>query len=274
MNIKNIILPVIAVTAILLNSCGGNSEKKNETKAGDYNLEVEKSISGPFSESFEVTNAVLKISDETFGSKLLVEVKRTSSSLPVDANDADVCGSSSGKSSEWCISADVLGENNLPISTNLDKYGYDSFEKALTLKENETIWLEFSTGYGDELKNEPSKAKKVKLTSSAQKQGGSSVSSSNDYDTDNDVFASSGSENWDKMLDDYEAYVDKYLDFLKKSQKGDMSALQEYPALMEKAENLEKSMKKAQDDNKLSASQIKRMTKIQTKMINAAADMY
>ena len=53
---------------------------------------------------------------------------------------------------------------------------------------------------------------------------------------------------------------------------GDQSAIADYPALMEKATNLQASMQKAQNDNQLSAQQITRMMKIQTKMMQAATE--
>lgn len=79
----------------------------------------------------------------------------------------------------------------------------------------------------------------------------------------------SGSENYDKMLDDYDEYVTEYVKFYKKAMKGDQSAMSDYPAMMEKAANLQESMEKAQSNNQLSSSQIARMTKIQAKMLQA-----
>ena len=73
------------------------------------------------------------------------------------------------------------------------------------------------------------------------------------------------------MLDDYDEYVTEYIKFYKKAMKGDNSALAEYPAMMEKATKLSESMTEAQNDNKLSAAQIARMMKIQTKMLQAAS---
>jgi hypothetical protein len=83
----------------------------------------------------------------------------------------------------------------------------------------------------------------------------------------------SESKDWDKMLDDYEDYVDEYIKFYKKAIKGDQSAMSEYPALIEKATKLQTSMENAQKDNELSSNQIQRMMKIQTKMTNAAMEM-
>lgn len=86
---------------------------------------------------------------------------------------------------------------------------------------------------------------------------------------DVEIESESVSEDWDKMLDDYEEYVDQYVVLYKKAMKGDNSAITEYPALMEKANELQQSMEKAQNDNNLSPDQITRMTKIQTKMMKA-----
>jgi len=276
MNFKNISVAIAIGTTILLSACGGGGSKSDEKSSGDYNLTVNENLSGALSESYKVNKSVLKISDKSFGTKLLVEVERIGSDLPFDANDAQVCGVGAGKTYEWCVSADILGDNDMPVETNLDKYGYDPFEKMPSLKQGETVWLEFSLGYDSELETNPEKAKKVKLTSSLEERdlsGYSSSSSETSSDDNTTSVSSSGSEDWDEMLDDYEEYVDEYIKFYKKAMKGDNSAMSEYPAMMEKATALQQSMAKAQNNNELSATQIQRMMKIQTKMTNAALEM-
>lgn len=253
-------------TTILITSCGGDSENSNAN--GDYTLEVEKILNGPFSESFEVTKAVLKIGDEmSFDTKLLVEVKRTSSELPFDANDAQVCGVGAGKKNEWCISADILGENKMPLETNLEIYGYDPFEKMLSLKSGETIWLEFSLGYDTKLAKDPSKAKKVKLSSSVTENDMSSSSSSEEDYSSSD----GGSENWDEVLTSYENYIDQYIKLMKKAKNGDASAMTEYAEMMEKATDLSEKMENAGDE--LSTEQMAKFVKLQSKLANAAMKM-
>lgn len=74
-----------------------------------------------------------------------------------------------------------------------------------------------------------------------------------------------GKNNYDKMLDDYEAYVEQYIKFYKKAMKGDNSALTEYPSLMEKAAKFGEELEQAQGE--MTPKQIKRMAEIQTKMI-------
>ncbi len=266
MNVRSISAIATMGIAILLNACGGN--KNDAINVGDYNLSVNEKLNGPLSESYKVNKSILKISDQSFGTKLLVEVERTGSDLPFDANDVQVCGVGSGKTYEWCISADVLGENDLPVETNLDKYGYDPFEKMLSLKESETIWLEFSLSYNSELESSPEKAQKVKLTSSLEEDDNTVYSTSSESSSNKTNVALNNNEDWDEMLNDYEDYVDEYIKVYKKAIKGDNSAMMEYPELLEKATELQGSMEQAKGD--MSSTQVSRMMKIQTKLARAA----
>lgn len=77
----------------------------------------------------------------------------------------------------------------------------------------------------------------------------------------------SGSEDWDKALDDYEAYIDSYIKLLKKAQAGDMSAMTEYPTCLEKAEAFGKKFDNAKGS--MSTKQMKRYMEITTKMTTA-----
>lgn len=88
-------------------------------------------------------------------------------------------------------------------------------------------------------------------------------------DQETEVTTQSDNEDWDQMLDDYEAYVTEYVTLYKKAMKGDGDALTAYPELLEKAENLQNSMQEAEKNKSLSGSQLKRMAKIQSKMLEA-----
>jgi len=97
---------------------------------------------------------------------------------------------------------------------------------------------------------------------------------SEDYDYDDDSYSSSsssGSQDWDALLDSYDQYVDKYISYVKKAAKGDMSALAEYPSLMQKAQEFSEKMKGAQGD--MSASQWARYIEITNKMTKAAQEL-
>lgn len=82
----------------------------------------------------------------------------------------------------------------------------------------------------------------------------------------------SNSRDWDKVLDDFESYVDQYISFAKKATSGEVSSLVEYASLMEKTEKLEKDLDAAQ--NEMTNAQMKRYLKIMEKLTNAAIDMY
>lgn len=257
---KNNLLGIAVMLIVFLSSCGSGETKKKEVENKSTKLEVSAKMAGVLSSNFEVVDAVLKTSADMFGSKLLVEVKRTSNQFDFSVDDAQVCGVSSGKKITYCISADVLDKANVPIATNLEKYGYDSFEKCLSLNAGETIWFEFSLGYNTALKENPEKAKTVKLNSSLVGNGGASLSEKTTNNTD-----------WDKVLKSYESYINQYIKLLKKAKKGDVSAITEYSKMMEKASDLSDKLANAGDD--LTSSQIAKFVKLQTKLTNAVANM-
>lgn len=92
---------------------------------------------------------------------------------------------------------------------------------------------------------------------------------SSSYD-DSDT-SSSGSEDWDALLNSYESYVDKYISYMKKAANGDMSALSEYPSLMQKAQDYNSKLQNAQ--GMMSSSQWARYNRITMKMAKAAEEM-
>ena len=84
-------------------------------------------------------------------------------------------------------------------------------------------------------------------------------------DDDESISSSStGSADWDSMLDSYEQYVNKYIALMKKASNGDMTTMAEYAGLMQKAQELSDKISGAQGD--MSASQWARYMKITTKM--------
>ncbi len=76
---------------------------------------------------------------------------------------------------------------------------------------------------------------------------------------------------YDEMLDNYEKFVDSYIIVMKKMKNNDMSVMDEYTDLMEKAENLGGELDKDQGD--MSKEQLKRYLDLQNKFTKAIADM-
>lgn len=91
-----------------------------------------------------------------------------------------------------------------------------------------------------------------------------SSTSSSSY---NSSSTKSSSKNWNKVLDEYEKFVDQYIKTYKKAMNGDMSAMGEYARLLEKAEDLEDDLADAEDE--LTTAQMNRYMKITEKLSNA-----
>ena len=74
-------------------------------------------------------------------------------------------------------------------------------------------------------------------------------------------------DDWDKVLNEYEKYVDQYIKTYKKAMNGDMSAMSEYVKLAEQAQKLSDKIEKAKGE--LTDAQMKRYLKT-TKKLNDA----
>ena len=75
--------------------------------------------------------------------------------------------------------------------------------------------------------------------------------------------------NWDKVLDAYESYVDKYIACMKKAAAGDLDAISQYASILEKAEELGEQLENA--SGTMTAKQIERYAKINSKMLEKAS---
>ena len=119
------------------------------------------------------------------------------------------------------------------------------------------------------LKPRWSSAKYAPYNGAAASDSSSEIEGSDESDevVAEEVVADSGNEDWDKILDEYDAYCTKLVAYAKKAKAGDMSAMTEYASLLESAESLQKKLENAGSD--LSAAQAARLNKIAAKMANA-----
>lgn len=78
---------------------------------------------------------------------------------------------------------------------------------------------------------------------------------------------------WDKCLDDYENYTLEYIKQYKKSLKGNLISLSKYPYMKAKSEALLERLTAAQNKDLLSEKQLKDITKIQMKLVNACGTL-
>lgn len=230
------VLSILMCSSLFLVGCGGdekedskeNNEETSSEVKGDIELEIG-DFTGPMSDYFIITKAIFKVNpDDAFGTKLLVEVERNSQEFEFDSEDADYCGIASGALWKWCISGSILDESGVPIDNEMDAYGYDPFESALTLGEGEKVWLEFSVRNAQD---EPENAKTVSLSSSLEEDEMiTSNREANANPKSNDGDCEAFLKGYEKFADDYVAIMKKY-----KENPSDASILQDYTRIMSDA---------------------------------------
>lgn len=259
---KTIKIVMVALMALIIASCGGK-------KGGDsFEVSVENTtISGKLSSYFTLVDKTYKykkgIIDEVNVELQCIEPlpENLKAYIAVEVLDEDGNVISAGKADAWSFS------------------DYDVLRQASS-GQTVTIKIENHENVGEEI---PAKIRLSSIVEEDDKINGSNSLTSEESSSDDDVASildesdddiistSSGSEDWDELLESYEEYVDKYISYLKKASKGDMTALSEYPALMQKAQNFSDKMKNAESN--MSASQWARYNKITMKMLEAAKEM-
>jgi hypothetical protein len=273
MSINKNTLAMSIITAILFTSCGGGNsiEEKvltanNISVSGDGSQFI-KVIDGDYTLRVVGDKVILPIKLELAKSVGIENTEMGNLSLiPIDKSGVAVpdIGKhfSPATMSDWGKTEDLLnGEKGKTAMISFEwSYHSSGNKQARIMEETESFELTRADITG---------RKSVKPSESIERED-----NDNDVETDDDTISSDkGSEDWDIMLDDYEEYVDEYIKFYKKAMKGDNSAMAEFPAMLEKASNLQTSMANAQSSDELSISQIERMMRIQTKMTKAAMDL-
>lgn len=234
---------------ISLISCGKDIPQEKNLKANNI------SISGNGKEFVKVVNGNYKM--KIVNDKVVIPVKLKLIKSPNIKNP---------KMSNISLNPIDKSGVQIPItySFSLDSTSdYSKIEDLLNGKVGETKTILFkSILLGEDNKE------KVMIEGDSFEINEANIKSDTNYSENDNSESTLNSNNWDNILDEYEGYVDEYIDFFQKAKNGDMSALQEYPKLMEKAENLQKSLQQRKNNNSLNNSQTKRMLKIQKKMIN------
>lgn len=259
---KKLTLAAVALLGLSLFSCGGSSEKDIEITPSDT------IVSGDLKGLYNVTNRTYKLKpvEHNDNWNISIDIERT------DDNSLDISNGEIGFGIEILDNdGNVLGKEN--VST-YDKNG--EFETIQKLKAGDKASVSFvlNDGWGENC--DFTEATKFRVISKfeAEKPGvyttsaGTDNNSSDESDSADRSSSSASSENWDAVLDSYEEYVDQYIALLKKAKEGDMTALSEYPALLEKANDFSSKLSNA--DSELSTSQMARYTKITAKMTKAA----
>lgn len=262
----------MVVGALFLASCGGNKQTKSEDKTVELKP-YEKKVKGYLADVFEVVEGTYKMECKRnmfLEGQIQVKIKS------IGKGDSSDYGFHDGNSGPLFLT--VCNKEGQPIANFTDipsSFEADGLLKDMVSKEGDENWILFKDFLKDIL---PEDAATFFVTSKKiEKDKRSSLTSSNNESEDNDednTLSDTGDKKWDKMLDDYEAYADKYITMMKKVNDDDsLDALLDYPDLLEKAKKLEKSLKEAETSKSLSSKQVKRMVKIQVKMMDAMSEM-
>ena len=260
---------MMVVLTVCLASCGGKKSSDSETS---FDVTVDNTtIGGKLSQYFS-------LEDKTYKYQKVEEGPWDHDNVTVELK----CIQPLPENLKAYIGVEVLDENGTVISAG--KADYDSFNDYEVLRQATpgqvvTVKIINCESLGE---NTPAKIRLSSIveeeeepsgsSSSSESSDDSSVSSEESSDDEESISSSSsGSQDWDALLNSYEQYVDKYISYMKKAAKGDMSALAEYPALMKKAQEFSEKMENAQGD--MSASQWARYLKITNKMTKAAQEM-
>ena len=237
-----------------ISSCG---DKKMEVSVSP----VATSITGPAGDVFQIVDKsrTLKVDGSCF--TLNIGLKRTAEG--------------SVKNVEWGL--ELLDENDEVVVSDEDissPKGKDTLE-GLKVGEEGSLELKMYEHMDD---SDIKKIAKFKVTSKVKKDWGSSYTVPTEEVAEETIAGeevlaveevatevlSSNSEDWDKIIDEYEAYCTKLATYAKKAKAGDVSAMTEYASLLESAESLQKKLENA--SSSLSVAQATRLNKIAAKM--------
>ena len=196
-----------------------------------------------------------------------LNVLRTDKPLPYDPAELHSNYSSLGMTIFNKAGQPISGLNTAKCS------GHQLIQAILSLKSGEDGWVTFDIYKGEKFDegviddwSSFEVNSEIKFDQDVQKTSTTFDDDNSDYD--NKSNASMSDDNFNQMMDDYEDYIDEYIKFYKKAMNGDLTALSNYPKMLEKAEAMDKSMSAAQGD--MTAKQVARFLKIQLKLTNAA----
>lgn len=266
----------VAVTAMFLTSCGsGDNTSESSSNKKMVIKPKSTSIKGELGNYFEVVDKDYNFTGKD--NKLMVEVVRKKGEFEFSTDKLAECrgdyGEWEGEEAAVGIGFEIFDESGPVFTQSANRFAYfgpngsGEVIALIGLKEGETSYITiYSKAFSDEV--ELNNVTSFQLTSAYEttihgKPEGATSSHGNSSSS-----SFEDSDDWDSVLDDYDILVTSYIKLFKKAQEGDMSALAEYPSILEKSQTLSEKLESAKGD--MTAKQVGRMAKIQTKMLQAA----
>lgn len=294
---KKSFITAIATLLLLAMTACGSKEKKHDGENETLTLKpATTEISGEMDGCFTVVDRPYKVKLEGFtGGILTVELERTDKPLPFSSEGRAIYSFSSYSQSAYVqvgFGIELLDEDgNIIDKTSASgsglsgSYSPDECVDLVKLSEGKTGSIRFS------ISQDASEAVSFRITSAYQ-YGGKMYGSGDSDDeveiidntdireTDNSIEVvedvnsttqaakGSGSQDWDSLLDSYERFVDKYIEFYAKVKAGIISITS--PEYMEYMQEAAEFAEKAQDaKGSMTTSQAVRLNKIVSKLASA-----
>lgn len=268
---------LVAALAVVCIACGGNknSNSSDSIQSGEEKVDgiVPESVtvSGELGPGYKVVDRVYNYEDGMMGKEITVELERTDAELPFDPDD-NVENFDEYSYKNPCVlvgfGIEVLDANgnilDKKAATSLP-YSRSDIKDIAKLKPGERGSIKFSL-YNDN----GDKARKFRISSAFEDKGGAKgggkTAASSSSNSDGNYIGSSGSVDYDKMLDAYEEYIDEYVAYYKKVKNGDTSASSQIGSLMKKAEEFGNTLSKAKGE--MSTAQWDRYLSLMKKKVN------
>ena len=262
---KNLLILLVIITTQLLTSCGSCSNRRsanNEEARQDKTVLVKpysKEVKGYLSDVLEVVDGEYKLnySAEMF-SKVSIQVKVKSIGV---GNPNDYGFKDGNDGPLYIVICDKNGAPIAKIPELASSFENDGLLKDMMRKKDEN-WISFD-GF---IYNELPKGVATFIITSKEITPDETKDSSTLSEESNT--SSDDKEKWDKILDDYEEYVDKTISIMKKMKRNHpIDAALDYPALIKKSKELQESLDEAKSSKSLTPEQMERMAKIHLKAL-------
>lgn len=264
------LLTLALCTMLFFASCGGAKDATKELEiSGAEVLGDSASIVSVVDGTYTLVGKVTTDITQDLSIKIKLKLEK-----PVSEKDIEV-------GYGWKV--EILDKNGTALfdELTLKSEEQSKLKKFLTESEEgaeEEFTFEYSLGNKDLYSKVMEEAAGLNLTGVTYSISNDGYATTNDESTEEETTddedtesADVSSGDFDEVLEAYSEYVDKYIAYCKKAAKGDMSALSEYPELMQKAQEFGEKLQNAQGD--ATPEQWAKYMKIQTKFLKAIKEM-
>lgn len=276
---KHVLWAIIAFLILFLcfrnMSCSSNSDSSQDVEIQDKAVKVkpyEAKVKGYLSDVLEIVDGEYTVNQKaSYPSKTTIQVKIKS----ISKGNANDYGFQDGNYGPLYLT--LCGSNGEPFASfsNINSsFESDGILKDMMVRRDEN-WILFElTMYQNAVLLPDEVATFIIVSKEIKEDNDDDISETNSEDNDDDFYSKRGDKKWDKVLDEYEKYVDKYLETIEDINDGDnLKAILNYPSFILQTKKFTETLEEADNSKSLSIDQIKRMTDIQLEILEAVSEM-